>query len=983
MNQKRIEAYSKLINLLLKNPSKATEILQTHQDLIDANFVHTIKQVLPVLTTSGQYDIAKWLQNVASLLEANLFFHQGLEYFQANKFQEALPYWEQAINIYKTISNLEQEAFTLNYLGVAYKYLGKYQKAITYYQKSLKIAHQQNYLEHKANSLTNLGNVYKSLGQYKQAIKYYQQALKIARKIFNYQIEVNCLDNLGNVYQYLDNYNTAIELHQQSLKIAHQQDYRQEKANSLGHLGSAYYSLGKYKQAIKYHQQSLKVAKHIGDSHRQAICLCNLGIAAKTLGKYQEAINYYQRSLEIAHQQGYRQEEANCLLHLGIAYNSIGLYETAIQHLNQSLQITQEISDLQGEAIALSNLGNTFQLQKQYDTAIDYHVLSLNIAQQISDRRREATFLGNLGNAYYSKGEYETAISYYQQALNIAKKTVNPREEAFSQSNLGNVYYSKGEYDTAISYYQQALNISKDIGDLAGQGSSLNNLGTALLKSARFQESHKVLYTAINAWESLRHGLQEDAHRVSIFEQQVLTYRRLQEVLVLQKKSNEALVIAERGRARAFVDLLAQRLSLKSVEKISLIYPSLKQIKQIAKEQESTLVEYSIVDSDKLFIWVIKPATGKIFFQQVDLKPLEEEYNSLSNLIKQARAILGVEHKQNDAESPASLEIIQSSRHIYQPLRLLYQILIEQIALWLPTNPNAPVILIPQGDIFLVPFPALQDTKGKFLIEKHNIVTAPSIQVLELIQKRSAEVPVTSLESLVVGNPKMPTIPFTEPPVELQDLAWAKTEAQAIAHLLNTQAITGADATKAHITQLLPKARLIHLATHGLLDDIRQLGIPGAIALAPSEEDNGFLTAGEIYDMKLNAELVVLSACSTGQGKITGDGVIGLSRCLIAAGVKSVIVSLWSVDDLSTALLMVQFYQIFQQGVAATVALNEAQRWLLGVTKTELEVWLKTNERFFDATLKINLRRRLHQLDDNAKLFHNPRYWAAFCAIGQ
>ena len=176
---------------------------------------------------------------------------------------------------------------------------------------------------------------------------------------------------------------------------------------------------------------------------------------------------------------------------------------------------------------------------------------------------------------------------------------------------------------------------------------------------------------------------------------------------------------------------------------------------------------------------------------------------------------------------------------------------------------------------------------------------------------------------------------------------------------------------------------MIHLATHGLLDDIRQLGIPGAVALAPSDDDNGFLTAGEIYDMKLNADLVVLSACSTGQGKITGDGVIGLSRCLIAAGVKSVIVSLWSVSDLSTALLMVKFYQILQQGVAATVALNEAQRWLLGVTKKELEVWVKTNEKFFDVTLKMNLNRRLRQLDDNGKLFQHPRYWAAFFAIGQ
>ncbi|MDJ0620912.1 MAG: CHAT domain-containing protein [Calothrix sp. MO_192.B10] len=310
------------------------------------------------------------------------------------------------------------------------------------------------------------------------------------------------------------------------------------------------------------------------------------------------------------------------------------------------------------------------------------------------------------------------------------------------------------------------------------------------------------------------------------------------------------------------------------------------------------------------------------------------------------------------------------------------QLLIQPISHLLPTSPDVPVIFIPQDFLFVLPLPTLQDAEGKFLIEKHTIITATSIQVLELTQKRSRETPETSLNALVVGNPKMPTIPLTEPPVQLEDLAWAKTEAQAIASLLNTQAITGIDATKVDIQQQMPKARLIHLATHGLLDDIRQLGIPGAIALAPRDDDNGFLTAGEIYDMKLNAELVVLSACSTGQGKITGDGVIGLSRCLIAAGVKSVIVSLWSVGDLSTALLMVKFYQIFQQGVAVTIALNEAQRWLSGVMKKELEVWVKTNERFFDVTLKINLSRRLRQLDDNAQLFQHPRYWAAFSVIG-
>ena len=208
--------------------------------------------------------------------------------------------------------------------------------------------------------------------------------------------------------------------------------------------------------------------------------------------------------------------------------------------------------------------------------------------------------------------------------------------------------------------------------------------------------------------------------------------------------------------------------------------------------------------------------------------------------------------------------------------------------------------------------------KGQYLIEQHTILTAPAIQVLDLTRQKRQQVNQAGLrEVVIVGNPTMPQLTkLGELPEQLKALPSSEQEANRIAALFKTKAWVGAQATKAAIVPKLSQARIIHLATHGLLDDLKGLGTPGAIALAPSgngEPNDGLLTANEILDLKLNAELVVLSACDTGRGKITSDSVIGLSRSLILAGTSSVMVSLWSVPDAPTAELMVEFYQNWQE----------------------------------------------------------------------
>jgi CHAT domain-containing protein len=320
--------------------------------------------------------------------------------------------------------------------------------------------------------------------------------------------------------------------------------------------------------------------------------------------------------------------------------------------------------------------------------------------------------------------------------------------------------------------------------------------------------------------------------------------------------------------------------------------------------------------------------------RRIDFATLLPEFqNSLEKLVSEGRHRLGVRgietfsvgrpagspetsprqagSVRNNVPEPDS----DSGSNENAPLRRLYELVIEPISDLLPDDPSEEIVFMPQGALFLVPFAALQGSDGKYLIEKHAVLMAPSIQVLELTGRRNRELQAKVEREtkgqtepkgdLVVGNPLMPRFPGVAQP--LPPLPAAELEAEEIARLLGVEALTGAGATKKEVISRMSGARYVHLATHGILDDKR--GFASAMALAPSAADSGLLSADEIADLQLQAELVVLSACNTGRGRITGDGVIGLSRSFISAGAPSVLVSLWSVPDTPTARLMTEFYK--------------------------------------------------------------------------
>lgn len=817
---------------------------------------------------------------------------------------------QQALTIYQPIQNIEWEGMFVSPQGIAYFSIdGVSPDAVSNHNGEVEFARRNGDRQKEALALFKLGLVNHALGGFfDKAIDYYKQSLVIAKDISDRNIEPILLGNIGLAY--LQNgfvYIEPFEYLQQYLGQTWHKAYyynggdRRWGGVAMGNLGNAYYSADLYAKAIEYHQKRLALSLEIKD----------------------------------------RRGEGKALGDLGIVYHSLGEYKKAIEYTQKRLAMAREIKDTWGEGQAISNLGIVYHTLGNYTKAIEYQQQYLALAQAIKNPLWEQQALGNLGGAYYFLGDYNKAIELYEKSLAIAWKNREVEIANKVRANLGLVYFQMKNYQKSIELYNQFLSSTSSGKNLREQAIVRNNIAAVQIYAGDLPGATENLLKGVQFLEALRGRLgSNDSYKISLFETQTFPYINLQKVLIAANKNDAALEIAERGRGRAFVELLEKRLSLKQTPATTITPPNIEQIKQIAKTQNSTLVQYSIIYNDfkvegreksqesELYIWVIKP-TGEVTFRFSNLKSLwQEQQISLAYYVTTTRAYIGARGR-GSTEVGGSEETIETKR-----LKQLYQILIQPIAELLPNDPNARVIFIPQKSLFVVPFPALIDADGKYLIEKHTILTAPAIQVLQLTYQQRKQV--LGDKVLVVGNPTMPSIPLEigEKPEQLPPLPGAQKEALAIAKLLKTTAITGNQATKSSIVQQMLKSRIIHLATHGLLDDFKGLGVPGAIALAPdppsslSKEQqsgiNGLLTADEILDLKLNAELVVLSACDTGRGKITGDGVIGLSRSLITAGVSSVIVSLWSVPDEPTASLMSEFYQNIQKTPDKAQALRQA-----------------------------------------------------------
>jgi CHAT domain-containing protein len=668
--------------------------------------------------------------------------------------------------------------------------------------------------------------------------------------------------------------------------------------------------------------------------------------------------------------------------------------ELSIEPLNKAFLIYRHQKDQRGQKDALHSLGIAYEILQDYRNSIKYHQAALKIIKNMQvyegQTHERLDLMQMIASSYMYLGEADKSIETHLEVLSLAQNN-SLEMKLGSLGALGEIYLDQKVYDTAEYYLRKALELSRGHSQFGIDESILSSLGELFSKTGRMEDAEKAFSTAfqikefqtididqllaiqlapfyqrINGKSSAQ--MQEELKNFYIKEPSLYMIKLLkseelapycnefQKILIARGKFFQALTIAERCRARPLSQFISAQLSANSSLK-NLPPLEIPQIQNIARERNVTFVEYSLLYEDsisqqklirnetQLLIWVIQPS-GEMIFRQVGLSSLGKSPKPLQRLIANTRQSMGLQGRASISIKP----IAQKFNHKLQiqNLQQLYQILIQPVADLLPKEPEAQVVFVPHESLFLAPLSALQDPKEKYLIEKHTISTSPSIQTFDVIYRKPRQ-HFTSVKPnvLVVGNPTMPQYsPDAGTAQPLPALPGSEIEAKAIAEMFSIQSILGEEATETKIVSKMSQANIIHLATHGLIDDVRpshdnyflnafrflglvnsrakvgefNLRMPGAIALAPSSKDDGLLKSDEVSKLKLKAELVVLSACNTGQGQILSEGAVGISRAFIAAGARSVIASLWIIPDSPTAELMTTFYRNWKK-----YKLNKAQ----------------------------------------------------------
>ena len=852
------------------------------------------------------------------------------------KYQSALPLLVAAGDNYR-------RALTYLSIGAAYFALNEFRTARRYFEETLTLAINLKDRRLEANVETWMGGTLEILGDVTKALEHQQQALKLARENGPRIAEGNALSNIGKIYNDLADWQRALEYYQQALPVFQSLNLVQNQAITLNNIGIAYGQSGEEQKALDYLQQALPLLRSVGNKNSEAYTLLNLGRFYRRMGQYDKALDYDSQAQAIQRETGNRAQSGETLDEIGVTYAADGQYEKALDYHRQSLELQRATGNIRREALVLTNLGNAYNALKQPEKAAEQFTSALAIFHFIDDLASGGMALEGLARAEQKRGNLEDARKYIEQSL-AQRETVRSRS---------------GSLELRASYRATIERAYEFYIDLLMQQHAKNpaqGLDAEALKASERGRARSLLEQLSEARIDIREGVDPALIQREADVARVLNAKAQREMQLKARRGNNEEIATLRRELGSLEDEYQQVQA--AIRKSSPQYSALTQPQpldltgiQQQLDADTVLLQYALGE-ERSYVWAVTQngLQAYVLPKRAEVETVAREvYDSLV-----ARSVV------KSLETPA-----QRRTRIAQA-DVNFQKAAERLGSLILTPANAQLthkrlVVIADGALQYVPFAALTISTGPYrpLVFDHELVSLPSASAFAVQRQNLKDRPVAPKSVAVVADPVFSTndvrlkggtgaIAVSEPAAtriieHLQGTAkgqlsiprlpftrWEADQILAVAPAGASFKAVDFKASRAIATGgELSKYRYVHFATHGYLDTSRSN--LSAIVLSLFDEQgkpqDGFLRAHDIYNLKLPAELVVLSACETGLGKdVTGEGLEGLTRGFMYAGARRVIVSLWNVNDKATAALMQHLYAgMLRSGKTPAAALRAAQ----------------------------------------------------------
>lgn len=831
-------------------------------------------------------------------------------------------------------------------------------------------------------------------GQFKDAEETAKQALDLSRKMGDKKRVMVALIYLASAYTYQGRFVEALEVHQQSADLAREIGNRKGLSRALNNIAGVLGDMGRFEESLSYLNQSMQVARELDDQPMQYTVLRNIGSLYLASGDPDKAEAPLQESLRIGRDLKHSDLVANpSKVATEASLLLLGDLESQREHYQLALKYYQQVRDShpdnpQGVIDLLQDMAFAYQRLGEPQRSVEL----LQQAIPMAEKQHSASYpqlLGGLGESQESLGQLNDALTSENAALsNVRESGGNPDYEWQVERELGHIHRSLGHNDEALVHYQNSIHGIEQL-RAGALNTEFGRAGLGVRGRSLYAEAADLLY---------------DMHREA-----------------------DALTTAERGRARAFLDVLAEsRTGLADerspeqrqredaiLARISAVQKDLWKENLPADQQKKDKAELAAAEDDleafHLEVRRSNPRYASIQYPepmnvaQIQTGLLDERTVLAEFLLGEKRSLVWVVTKnglttvvlppRSEIEDQvtayrklltqhaSALTMNHSLEDVHRLGARLYSSLIQPIEPAIASQ--RALVIVPDGALSYLPFEALvtnsprgaSAASSSYLVEKFAVRYGPSASALVTVQamNRKSSAPQNML--LAFGDPSLTPTPsaptaassneatrsvsdsdhssslpaspaasvaspafladdYTERGFSFTPLPYTRDEVLAISKLFpasQRQVYLGADAREETVKSAkLEDFRYIHFASHGFIDEAKPGRSGIVLSRDPKSSEDGVLQMGEIMRLKLNADLVTLSACSTGLGKlVSGEGMLGLTRAFFYSGARNLTVSLWNVNDSATASLMKAYYENLKRGQPINVALQQAKLSLL------------------------------------------------------